>query len=258
MAGTRSKLPILLIAVFLAVVFFIPIPFLNNPKFFIIDLIRLPLRLATNSFNDFFAIINYRRLSKENRLLKEKLNFITTQLVQLREAQQENERLNALFSFKKKMQFATMPVKVIGKDSSNWTNTLILDKGKLDGIVVDTPVVSSAGLVGKIIETGQKSSRAILLTDPNSRVSVIVQRTREEGILYGLGRNLCRLRYLPVGAEVKSGDFVVSSGFGGVYPKGLLVGTVVKVGVEDDGLSSYAIIKPQVELEKIEEAFCLK
>lgn len=258
MAGIRNKLPIFFITFFLAVFFFTPLPFLNSPKFFIIDLIRIPLRLATNSTNDIFALMNYRRLLKENRLLKEKLNFITTQVIQLEEARKENERLNALFSFRKKVQFTTIPVKVIGKDASNWTNTIIFDKGRRDGIVIDMSVVSSAGLVGKIIESGWKSSKAILLTDPNCRVSAIIQRSREEGILYGLGGNLCRLRYLPVGADVKPGDFVISSGFGGVYPKGLLVGEVIKVGVEDDRLSTYALVKPATELDRIEEALCLK
>lgn len=258
MASTRNKLPIFIIVLLIAFVFFTPLPHLSSPKFFIIDLIRMPLRLGTNSFNDLAALLRYRRLSKENKLLKEKLNFTTSQLVQLREALQENDRLNELFSFRKKLQYIVVPVKVIGKDSSNWTNTLIFDKGQKDGIAVDIPVISSAGLVGKIVEAGAKSSRAVLITDPNCRVSVIVQRSREEGILYGMGRNLCKLRYLPVGADVKQNDFVISSGFGGVYPKGIIVGAVIKTGIEDDGLSGYAIVKPACELEKIEEALCLK
>lgn len=170
----------------------------------------------------------------------------------------ENNRLKTLLDFKKKLSYVTVACRVIGRDPSNWANTIIVDKGIRDGIKIDSPVLYVDGLVGRVIELGESISKVILITDFNSRVVALVERTRQVGVVYGMNKNICKLKYIPLDSDIKVGDKIVSSGLGGVYPKGLLVGEVISVGKESDRLSLYAIVRPSQYLDKLEEVFVIK
>jgi len=118
-------------------------------------------------------------------------------------------------------------------------------------------VINGDGLVGRVVESSGSNSKVLLINDPSQGVPAIVQRTRQQGLVNGsLGANLI-MRYLPDDAQIVPGDTIVTSDLSRVYPKGLIVGTVVNAGKEFSGLSIYAIVRPAAELYNIEEVLVI-
>jgi len=137
---------------------------------------------------------------------------------------------------------------------TSWSSVVVIDRGKSSGVKPEMAVITSAGLAGKVIESGQSTSKVMLLNDPNMSVSAIIQRSRQEGLVCGSwNSNLLIMRYLSFDTDIKAGDVIIASGFSPVYPKGLLIGVVKEVGAELSGLSLYAMVKPQVQLNALEE-----
>ena len=118
-------------------------------------------------------------------------------------------------------------------------------------------VVSAQGLVGRIVEVAPMSARAILLIDPESRVSALFQESRDLGVAEGDGSSWLRMTHIDRDSTVKLGDQVLSSGFGGVYPKGVLIGKVEMVGSEKESLELFATVRPFVNFSKLEEVLCI-
>lgn len=195
-------------------------------------------------------MVQNEKLKKEIDLLKQKLSATS-------EIYLENKRLTNLLSFKQKASFQVIAAKVIGRSPENWSSTIIINRGKNNGIKRGMAVISYLGLVGRVIETTKSTSKIMLINDPNLGVSCIVQRSRQEGLVSGtLGHSLI-MKYLPREADIKISDVVITSGLTSVYPKGLLVGSVVEVNDEFSGLTRYAIIKPAVNLSSIEEVLVI-
>lgn len=198
------------------------------------------------------------RLSKENQLLKSEIEVMKNKLVQLDELYSENERLRKLLDFKKRLDYKTVSARVIGRDPSNWTSVIYIDKGKDDGIKKYMAVTTDKGLLGRTISVGSSSSKVMFITDPDSRIGVLTQRTRHDGLLYGTLTRECQMVYISLDADVWPGDLVVSSGTGGSIPKGLLVGTIKDVFVDKSGLYQTAIVRPVVDLSRAEEVLCME
>lgn len=194
--------------------------------------------------------ISYERLNKEVNFLRHKIN-------EMNEIYQENIRLKNLLSFKQKSAYKVIAAAVTGRSADNWSSVVIINKGRNSGIKRGMVVTTYLGLVGRVIETQGNASRILLINDPNISVSAIDQRSRQEGLVQGtLGGNLV-MRYLPKEADVQIQDTIVSSGLTGIYPKGLLIGSVIEIGEEFSGLTRYAIIKPAVNLSSIEEVLII-
>jgi len=226
--------------------------------------IFMPVQKAAYSVSTFFS--NIFASIEENRYVKEeyrRLRDLTTelqnQLVDKEELSQENERLKGLLAFKEQNPDLTVyGARVIGKSPGNWFNTLIIDRGSEDGVAVDMAVITDKGLVGRVIEVGGRWAKVLSIIDSQSAVSAIAQRSRDNGTLQGDttlydGEGLCRMVYLPQDATVREGDIVITSGLGDIFPKGLLIGTVV--GVENEPFAVYktALIQPGVDFERLEE-----
>lgn len=193
----------------------------------------------------------YLAIKKENDELKFKLN-------EVKEAEHENVRLRKILDLKAKVPYDFLAAQIIAKEPTNWLNSLIIDKGQKSGIAINQPVMSFSSLIGKIIEVGGSTAKVLLISDANSRVVVLIQRTRVEGMLEGIGNGLCRLKYMPVNSDVKLGDKVVSAGVGGVYPKGLIIGNIESIRIERGGIYKSGIVKPAASLSGLEEVLCLK
>jgi len=146
---------------------------------------------------------------------------------------------------------------VIFRDISLWNQSIILNQGKSQGILKDMPVVSDQGLVGRIISVSSSTAQVLLLTDFHSRVGVQSQESRDVGVLFGEIKKKLRIRYLDLNSTIKTGDTIITSGMGGIYPKGIPVGKVTMVGADDDGMHLYALVQPFVKFSKIEEVLCL-
>jgi rod shape-determining protein MreC len=198
------------------------------------------------------------KIEKENRFLYDQIDILKNKLVQLDEFRLENDRLKNLLGFKTKTSSNTISAQVIGRDPSNWTSIIYIDKGKEDGIEKYMAVTTDKGLVGRVVEVGGSTAKAMFITDPDSRIGVLVQRTRHDGLLYGTLSRQCQVVYMALDADVWPGDLIVSSGLGTSIPKGLLVGTVEDVFIDKSGLYQSAVVKPAVDLSRVEEVLCIE
>ena len=192
-------------------------------------------------------------LEKENQVLKKELQELKLQMNRYREAELANERLRALLNFKKSIPTPLLPAQIVAFDPSGWFQTILIDKGRNDGVVLDMAVVSAEGLVGRVIGVGKHHAKVLLILDGNSAVDAYIQSSRARGVLVGLGRELCLLKYVQRNEDVQVGDKVISSGMGGVFPKGLLVGTVQEVVRGSSGLFQRVEVEPAVNFSRLEE-----
>jgi rod shape-determining protein MreC len=174
-------------------------------------------------------------------------------LIRLQELEQENRRLRALLNMRPDPLFHTVFARVIGDSSSAFARAFVLDVGEEDGIQIDTPVVGAAGLVGRIVRTFSRTSHALSLQDINSRVPVLVQRSRARGIVSGTNNRLLSLEYFSKDSDIRIGDLLLTSGMGGVFPKGLPVGQAISVAPHEEGLFLKVTIRPMVDIDRTEE-----
>ena len=224
----------------------------------IIDFLSVPLKSAGSFFASARNILPFASLREENRLLRERINLLNRKIEELKMVSGDNDRLKELLAFRKTMPFTTVPAQVIGRDPSNWSNSLIIDKGLDSGVKQNKAVLSTRGLVGRVLEVGRYSSKILLITDPNSKVGVMIQRNRHGGILTGRPDGRCKMVYIALDSDVAPGDKVITAGFGTIFPKDILVGEVTRVDKEPGRLYKTAIIKTAEDLSKLEEVMCIK
>lgn len=204
--------------------------------------------------------LDARDLRLDNERLQvevERLRIISQKYLQSLE---EVNQLRGLVEFKKTSPFKMTAARVVRRVSTTWWNTMIIDKGLLDGLATDTPVISSAGLIGKTGKMAPHMAEVILLTDETCRVSARVDGTLEQGILSGERGGLdlrpdLRLRFLNRAATIAPGATVVSTGEGGVFPAGLLIGRVKRFEVKD--ITGEAVVEPAVDFSQLRHVFVL-
>jgi rod shape-determining protein MreC len=199
------------------------------------------------------GIVFYHRNFAQNEILKKEIDFLKQKINALNEASLENKRLKETLSLKEKSPYKVIPARVIARSADSWSSVVIIDKGSYHGIKRGMAVINYLGLVGRVIESTDYTSKIMLINDSNLSISAIVQRTRQEGVISGTLGNSLIMRYLPKDCDIKVSDIIITSGFSQAYPKGLLIGAVIDVGEEFSGLSRYAIIRPAVNLSSIEE-----
>lgn len=190
-----------------------------------------------------------RSLLQQNRLLKSELN-------QLKEISLENQRLRRLLEFKESQSAQTLPARVIAEDATSWFRTVVIDKGYEDGVHEGQPVVAAEGVVGRVIRNGPRESRVLLITDAASAVAALVQDSRSRGICRGQGRDLS-FDFVLRKEPVELGEAVITSGMGGIFPKGLLIGHVSSVNRMEFGLFQAVEIMPAVDFSRLEEVLVL-
>lgn len=226
------------------------IPSLRNP---FLNTLKYPISLLRFMRREIGAIIFYHRNFMENELLKKQINSLKAKINSQEELYKENIRLKDMLSFKQASPHKLIAARVIARSPDSWSSNMIIDKGRNSGIKQGMPVITNLGLVGRIVETTNLTSKVLLINDPDLSVSCMVKRSRQEGLVSGtLGRNLI-MRYLPEDADINIQDTIVTSGLNQTYPKGILIGVVIDIGKEFSGLAQYAIVRPAVNLSNIEE-----
>lgn len=173
------------------------------------------------------------------------------------EAISENARLRALLGYKQAAkQFDLVAASIIGRDSVTWSSAVMIDKGTLDGVADNMAVVTELGLVGHVLEAGLNTAKVQLVLDPRSSVGALIQRaeSRVAGIVEGdiNNPNAPKMVNIPKDADVQVGDMVVTSGFGGIYPKGLVVGKIREIQNDEGGLLKFGVLSTTVNFEKLE------
>ncbi|MGD8382640.1 MAG: rod shape-determining protein MreC, partial [Syntrophobacterales bacterium] len=203
-----------------------------------------------NVWRGYFSLVGAQ---KENEALQRELHELKLKVNRLREADLANQRLRALLNFKKSIATPLLPAELVAFDPSGWFQTILIDKGSNDGVAQDMAVVSAEGLMGRVIGVSSRHAKVLLIVDANSAVDALIQRSRVRGVLVGLGRDLCLLKYVQRNEDVQVGDRVISSGMGGVFPKGLLLGTVQEVVRGSSGLFQRVEVEPAANFSRLEE-----
>lgn len=196
----------------------------------------------------------------ENDELRKEISELRLQLVDLAEYQQENERLRDLLNMAEDVssQFEYVTTTVVNRSQSSWYKTLVISGGEDMGFAVDMPVVSAQGLVGRIINTSANTAEVLLITDREGAISAMVQNTRTVGVVEGDGETseLSMIR-VPYDAEIENYQQIITSGYGGVYPKGLLVGYINSIELQSDGLMLDIDVRSYVDFNRLEEVMVL-
>lgn len=197
------------------------------------------------------------RLRVENARLRESLDGMARRNAALREQALAAQRLEQLLGFRGSTGNKSLAATVIGRDAGKWFGTVLVDRGSRDGVRRNASVVTAEGVVGRVIEVTPTASRVLLITDSRSAVGVLLQRMRDMGVVEGRNERTLHLKYLSRTSDVQAGDVVLTSGQGGVFPKGLAVGRVTRVVREEGELLLEAEIDPAAALDRLEEVLIL-
>jgi rod shape-determining protein MreC len=214
------------------------------------ELVTRTMRFTRDIWHQYFYLVS---VTRQNQLLGTQLNQAFEVNNQWRETELANTRLRNLLGFEQTIAEMAVAAAVIGKDPSAWFKTVIIDKGRADGLTTSLPVVMPQGIAGQVIEVSNHYSKVMLVIDRNSAVDALVQRTRARGVIKGDSTDRCRLEFVLRKSDVRVGDTVVSSGLDGVYPKGLRIGFVSEVIEHDADIFHEVIVTPFVDFEKLEE-----
>jgi len=203
--------------------------------------------------DNYFLLVNAK---KRNEELEAELGGMKERLVSLKEVELENGRLREALDFKGKVSHKLVPSHVVAHDVSSDYIGIRIDKGAEQGVRVGMGVVSPSGVVGRVHRVTPTYSDVLTLVDPTSNVDAIVQRSRARGIISGQSKQLaCKMKYVDRLDDVVVNDTVLSSGFGDIFPKGLLVGYVTAVVPGENGILQTVTIKSAVDIYRLEEVF---
>lgn len=202
-------------------------------------------------------------LRAENNELKERIDKLNNERTEYVRLKGENEDLRNILKLKDQLDGIEMlGANVIAKNSGNLFNIFLIDKGAANGIAYNMPVITSKGLVGKVTSSQPFSSKITSIIEDGSAVSAIVTKSRDPVVVKGdmrLGKEgLCKLVYIPNDLDLAQGDTIETSGRGGIYPKGIIIGTVKEIRTGESDLDRYAIIQPAVDLKRLSQVVVLK
>ena len=193
---------------------------------------------------------------QQNQLLRSEVEQLRVQNVQANEYAAENIRLRELLGYTQSArQFDLVMARVIGREPTTWTRMIVIDRGTQHGVQKNMAVVTARGLVGTVTDAGPISSKVQLILDPRSAAGALVQRSRVAGVVKGTPDDAMhpRMVNVPKSQDMAVGDIIVTSGFGGIYPKGIMVGTVSAVKNDSGGLLHYAVIEPATDFQRLED-----
>lgn len=242
----------------------------SSPLENLAGIVTSPFRTAFSSvanwFNDkqdYFA--DNQALKEENQELRNQIAQMEEELRQARSDSEENKRLRELLDLReKKRDLGDLePAYILEHSSSNWTSTLTLNQGTEHGVAVNNCVITEEGyLVGVVSQVGLNWCTVLTVVDTDISLGAQVFRTEDVGVAEGdfslMGQGRLKLAYLPAGASLLNGDLVVTSGLGGYYPSGLVIGTIEEVQLDDSGSTQYAVIVPSADLDGLTEVFVVK
>lgn len=221
----------------------------------VLALIRLPLTATEGVCRVLVELPQLPSLGRQQAQLREQLTAQQLELSRLREALRHSTRAAQLA--------AAAPgspgqmARIIGRTILPTQHIVILNRGSKSRIAAEHVLMDSAGVAGRVLDAAPTTSTGLLLTDPNSRIACLVERSRESALLVGTGGRLCQLQYLDIDADVDVDDRIVTAGLGGSFPKGLLLGVVVKVDRDERNARMRAWVRPAVRIHQLEEVLCL-
>jgi rod shape-determining protein MreC len=217
-----------------------------------------PLQIAAEAGAAWIRDIheNYGTVSAfkaENERLRKRIQALEVERNKLFEVEATNRRLQQLLEFRSHLPSGSTTASIIANSASSWFQSCLLDKGSADGVHTGMAVVTPIGVLGRVVSVTARTAKVLLVTDPNSGVDVLVQRTRARGIVSGSLESGTILKYVKRTEDIQEGDRLITSGVDGIFPKGLLVGTVIKVHKQSLGLFQNVEVLPAVISVRTEE-----
>ncbi len=203
----------------------------------------------------YFALVHVR---EENKRLWAELQSCRAAAYRNREAVATNVILRKLLNFKEKSHLPMVSARIIGKDPSLWFRTVVIDRGTSDGVMKGMPVVTDAGIVGQIFSVSPNYAKVLLAIAPSSALDVLLQKSRVRGILKGTGSLTYKLDYVQKTVDVEKGDYIVTAGYGGLFPTGLPVGVVSKVVKKPRGMFQDIEVTPAVNFLTLEDVLIIE
>lgn len=209
---------------------------------------------AVDGFTSFFT--EFDRIVEENNALREEINTLRDKVSSAEEAEEMNEWLYNYLELKREhMDFHFTEATVSAREGGNYTTVFMLDKGKSHGVQKDMPVVTEHGIVGYITEVGTTWAKAVTFLEEGTAIGAYVERSGAEGVIEGnfalAEEGICLMSYLSEDSDIKVGDRIVSSGYGSVYPRGLVIGTVEKIEKDSASRSITVTVRPASDLREL-------
>lgn len=219
--------------------------------------------LATNGVTGFFSDLwNLRSLVGQNKQLNKQVNQLKSRVLELQEMELQNVRLRQALGFREeyKNRFSLDVATVIGSDQRNGYRTVTIDQGTNQGVTQGMPVVTDLGLVGHVSAVSTQTATVLLILDNRSAVGGMIQVNRALGVVEGTSDDSGTLKMIDLAkdAPVRPNQAVITSGLGGLFPKGLPIGKIVQVKNDTNGLMKFAIIRPYADFSHLEEVFVIK
>jgi rod shape-determining protein MreC len=203
-------------------------------------------------------VVELIKVNEENQRLRQALVESSIQIYGIEEIKRENSRLRAILGFEPPAGYRLLPAKVVATIGEKIPISATINRGKVDSVYINQTVINQQGLVGRVIAVGDFTATVQLLTDPANRCAARVSDTREMGIVKYLPSDGLMLDNFPVEGSIKEGDVIISSGLGGVYPAGLVVGVVSEAERPNDRPFYDVIITPMANFNSLEEVFLLR
>lgn len=199
-------------------------------------------------------------LLNETRCLRVEIEELRNEIQQNKPLQEENQELRAMLNLKSNSRYHLLAAQLLARDVNGWWQMARIDKGANDGVKIDLPVISPEGLVGQIVNVSQVTSDILFLTSPKVKVAAQLARSEIFGIVRGqgvswLGDATCRMDFIMTEDEIHRADEVVTSGLGGIYPAGLVIGYVENIQADSSGLFQYAEIIPAADFKSLDIVF---
>lgn len=205
-------------------------------------------------FNHYIFLTN---VARENEQMAREIDMLKRRNVELLEQIEWQDRVGNLMQYKEQQEQKAVLASIIGRDATQWSKVVFINKGTQQGIQENLVVVTNAGVIGHVTQALSTSAKVLLINDSRSAVDVLFQESRIPGVVAGTGQSYCDMKYVPITAKVEVGDSVLSSGLGGIFPKGLMVGTVTHVKKKKQGLFQEITIEPKANLARLEEVLVL-
>jgi rod shape-determining protein MreC len=226
------------------------------------NFVQSPVTTVTASVTNYFqSISNLRSAQTENDTLKQRVQELEVQVQRSEELTKENERLLGLLNLKSESKYKVLPAQIIARDPSAWFDNSVINRGSLDGVKLNMPIVNNGGLIGRVVAVSPLTARINLVTKDKSGLGGVIGElgtSNAIGVVTGNGkRELLEMGYVPGTIEVQVGEIVYTTGQDGIYPPGLKLGEVVEVRPGSATVPQQIFIKPSARLFAMEEVAVL-
>jgi rod shape-determining protein MreC len=206
------------------------------------------------TFGLWTTYLDWKNVRAENRRLREEVQELRVQSLRVNETDDENRRLRRLLALQEQLPLTTLSGEIIAREWGGWIRSLTVNRGRGDNVPRLTAVISPNGLIGRVVDVRPGASIVQVLTDPTSTVGAHVLRTRTPGIVEGDPRGTLRFKFMARdGASIQSGDVLVTAGQGGLFPRGIPIGTGRSIDNRGAALFHYAELTPAVDFARVDE-----